>query len=61
MDRKAVMLCVLICLIVAFLLGISNYVTYLTRAPMQALPGLVGLILRDGALIFLVAYLYRKG
>ncbi|PYK74891.1 MAG: hypothetical protein DME42_03850 [Verrucomicrobia bacterium] len=61
MDRKAVMLCVLICLAVAFLLSISNYYTYLMRSPMQALPGFVALILRDGALIFFVAYLYRRG
>jgi flagellar basal body-associated protein FliL len=61
MDRKAVMLCVLICLIVAFLLGISTYSAYLMRSPLQALPGLVALILRDGALIFFVAYLYRQG
>jgi hypothetical protein len=61
MDRKAVTLCVLICLIVAFLLSVSNYLTYLMRSPMQAGPGFVALLLRDGALIFLVAYLYRKG
>ena len=54
-------LCVLICLVVAFLLSISSYSTYLMRSPMQALPGFVALILRDGALIFLVAYLYRRG
>ena len=59
MDRKAVTLCVLICLVVAFLLGISNYAVYFMRAPVQALPGLVALILRDGALIFFVGYLYR--
>ena len=61
MDRKAVTLCVLICLAVAFLLSISTYYIYLIRSPMQALPGLVALVLRDGALIFLVAYLYRRG
>ena len=61
MDRKAVMLCVVICLVMAFLLSISSYSTYLMRSPMQALPGLVALILRDGALIFFVAYLYRRG
>jgi len=61
MDRKAVTLCVLICLVIAFLLGISNYYTCLTRSPIQALPGFVALILRDGALIFFVAYLYRRG
>ena len=55
------MLCVLICLVIAFLLGLSSYSAYLMRSPLQALPGLVGLILRDGALIFLVFYLYRKG
>ena len=53
MDRKAVTLCVLLCLVVAFLLSISNYYIYLMRSPMQALPGFVALILRDGALIFL--------
>jgi hypothetical protein len=53
MDRKAVTLCVLICLVVAFLLSISNYYIYLMRSPVQALPGFVALILRDGALIFL--------
>ena len=61
MDRKAVTLCVLICLVVAFLLSISNYYIYLMRSPIQALPGFVALILRDGALIFFVAYLYRRG
>ena len=60
MDRKAVMLCVLICLVVAFLLSISNYSSYFLRSPVQALPGLVALTLRDGALIFFVGYLYRK-
>ena len=61
MDRKAVTLCVLICLVVAFLLSIWNYYIYLMRSPIQALPGFVALILRDGALIFFVAYLYRRG
>ena len=61
MDRKAVTLCVLICLAVAFLISISTYYIYLIRSPMQALPGLGALVLRDGALIFLVAYLYRRG
>lgn len=61
MDRKAVTLCVLICLVVAFLLSISSYSAYLMRSPVQALPGVVALILRDGALIFFLAYLYRRG
>ena len=61
MDRKAVTLCVLICLVVAFLLSISNYYIYLMRSPMQAMPGFAALILRDGALIVFVAYLYRRG
>jgi hypothetical protein len=61
MDRKAVTLCVLICLIVAFLLSVSNYFTYLMRSPVQAAPGFVALLLRDGALIFFIAYLYRRG
>ena len=60
MDQKAVNLCVLICLVIAFLLGISSYSAYLIRSPVQALPGLVALILRDGALIFFFGYLYRK-
>ena len=60
MDRKAVMMCVLICLVIAFLLSISSYSAYLLRSPMQALPGLVSLILRDGALILFVGYLYRS-
>jgi hypothetical protein len=60
MDRKAVTLCVLICLAVAFLISITNYFSYLIQSPMRALPGLVAIILRDGALIFFVAYLYRQ-
>ncbi|HEY4757224.1 MAG TPA: hypothetical protein VIH43_01595 [Chthoniobacterales bacterium] len=60
MDRKAVILCVLICLAVAFLISVTNYSAYFLQSPMRALPGLVALILRDGALIFLVGYFYRQ-
>ena len=60
MDRKAVILCVLICLAVAFLISVTNYSAYLLQSPMRALPGLVALILRDGALIFLVVYFYQQ-
>jgi len=60
MDKKAVTLCVLICLIVAFLVSITNYSPYFLQSPMRALPGFVALLLRDGALIFFIAYLYRQ-
>ena len=61
MDKKAVILCILICLVVALLLSIANYSAFLLRSPVQALPGFVALLLRDGALIAFFAYLYRRG
>ena len=61
MDRKAVTLCVLICLVVAFLLSISNYYIYLMRSPIRHSQGSLRSFYATERSYFFVAYLYRRG
>lgn len=60
MNLKRITLRVLVCLILAFLLSLPSYYTYLTQSPMHALPGFLSVVLRDGSLIVFLVYLYRR-
>ncbi len=51
---------VLICLILGLLLSIVSYSSFLFSSPLRALPGFAALLLRDGALIVFLIYLYRR-
>ena len=55
MKLKRITFRVLVCLILSLLLSLFSYLQ-----PMHSWPGFVALLLRDGALIVFLSYLYRR-